>query len=57
MYMAGVPSHVIQCSNNRDVCFFAEQAYLFYLDCLQSACERYHVNVHSYVFMTIDNTR
>jgi hypothetical protein len=29
MYMAGVPSHVIQCGNNRDVCFFAEQDYLF----------------------------
>jgi REP element-mobilizing transposase RayT len=25
MYMAGVPSHVIQRGNNRDVCFFAEQ--------------------------------
>jgi putative transposase len=52
MYMAGVPSHVIQRGNNRDVCFFAEQDYLFYLDCLHSACERYHVNVHSYVLMT-----
>lgn len=52
MYMAGVPSHVIQRGNNRDICFFAEQDYLFYLECLQTACDKYHVNVHAYVLMT-----
>lgn len=52
MYMAGVPSHVIQRGNNRDVCFYSEQDYLFYLECLQDACRRYHVEVHAYVLMT-----
>lgn len=52
MYMAGVPSHVIQRGNNRDACFYTEQDYLFYLECLQDACLRYHVSVHAYVLMT-----
>ena len=41
MYMAGVPSHVIQRGNNRDACFYADQDYLFYLECLHDACKRY----------------
>ena len=52
MYMAGVPSHVIQRGNNRDACFYGDQDYLFYLECLQDACKRYHVAVHAYVLMT-----
>lgn len=52
MYMAGVPCHVIQRGNNRNACFYAEQDYLFYLDCLRDACQRYQVDVHAYVLMT-----
>jgi putative transposase len=52
MYLPGIPCHVIQRGNNRDACFFAEQDYLFYLDCLQDACRRYQVTVHAYVLMT-----
>ncbi len=52
MYLAGIPSHVIQRGNNRDVCFFAEQDYLFYLECLEGACKRYHVSVHAYILIT-----
>ena len=52
MYLPGMPCHVIQRGNNRDACFYAEQDYLFYLDCLQDACRRYHVSVHAYVLMT-----
>lgn len=52
MYMAGMPCHVIQRGNNRDACFFSEQDYLFYLDCLEDACRRYKVSVHAYVLMT-----
>jgi len=50
--MAGIPCHVIQRGNNRDVCFYTEQDYSFYLDCLWDACQRYHVEVHAYVLMT-----
>jgi len=28
---------------NRDVCFFAEDDYLFYLECLNDACEKHRV--------------
>lgn len=52
MYMAGVPCHVIQRGNNRDACFYAEQDYLFYPECLRDAARRYRVDVHAYVLMT-----
>ena len=52
MYLPGVPSHIIQRGNNRDATFFAEQDYLFYLECLHDATQRYKVNVHAYVLMT-----
>lgn len=52
MYMAGMPCHVIQRGNNRDACFFAEQDYQFYLECLADACRRFRVAVHAYVLMT-----
>jgi putative transposase len=52
MYMAGMPCHIIPRGNNRDACFYADQDYQFYIDCMQDACERYHVAVHAYVLMT-----
>jgi len=52
MYLPGVPCHVIQRGNNREACFYSEQDYLFYLECLKSACERYDVALHAYVLMT-----
>jgi REP-associated tyrosine transposase len=52
MYMAGVPCHVIQRGNNREVCFFTGDDYSFYLECLKSACDRYQVRCHAYVLMT-----
>jgi putative transposase len=52
MYLPGVPCHVIQRGNNRDACFFAEEDYLFYCECLGSAARRYRVAVHAYVLMT-----
>ena len=52
MYVAGVPSHVVQRGNNRDICFHSDQDYRFYLDCLGDACRRYAVSLHAYVLMT-----
>ena len=52
IYQAGMPCHVIQRGNNRNACFYVEQDYLFYLECLRDACERYRVAVHAYVLMT-----
>lgn len=50
--LPGIPQHVIQRGNNRSACFFAEDDYRYYLDCLKDAVERYGVAVHAYVFMT-----
>ena len=52
MYMAGMPCHVVQRGNNRDACFYTEQDYLYYLECLQDACQRYLVALHAYVLIT-----
>ena len=52
VYMAGVSCHVIQRGNNRQSCFFAEQDYQFYLECLNDACKKYKVALHAYVLMT-----
>ena len=52
MYMAGVPCHIIQRGNNRAACFFSDDDYSFYLECLKDACERYQVSCHAYVLMT-----
>ena len=52
MFMAGLPCHVVQRGNNRSVCFFEPENYVFYLDCLAQACEKYRVDLHAYVLMT-----
>ena len=52
MYLPGVPCHVIQRGNNRQACFFSEQDYHFYLECLADACNRYGVTVAAHVLMT-----
>ena len=52
MYLPDIPCHVIQRGNNRQASFYAEQDYLFYLECLEDACRRYRVAVHAYVLMT-----
>ena len=43
MYLAGVPAHVVQRGNNRDVCFFADGDYRYYLKVLGQGCRRYGV--------------
>jgi putative transposase len=48
----GIPLHMIQRGNNRQACFFADQDYQFYLDCLAKAATRYRCAVHAYVLMT-----
>jgi len=52
MYLPEVPYHVIQRGNNRGVCFFADQDYQFYLECLGDASQRYGVSVRAYVLTT-----
>lgn len=52
LYVPGVPQHVVQRGNNREPCFFAEEDYRYYLDCLTDAAASYGCDVHAYVLMT-----
>ena len=51
-YLPGVPAHVVQRGNNRNACFFADEDYLFYRECLSEGLRRYEVRLHAYVLMT-----
>lgn len=50
--LAEVPCHVIQRGNNREPCFFVDLDYVYYLDCLKEASQKYGCAVHAYVLMT-----
>jgi len=50
--VAGVPVHIIQRGNNRQACFFADDDYLFFLDCLTRIAKRFRCALHAYVLMT-----
>lgn len=50
--LPGIPQHVIQRGNNRQVSFFYEQDYTVYLDKLKDYAKKYKVAVHAYVLMT-----
>ncbi len=50
--LGGLTYHLVQRGNNRDACFYAEQDYRFYLDCIEQASDKYEVAVHAYVLMT-----
>jgi putative transposase len=39
-FLANVPCHIISRGNNHNVCFFADTDYLFYLECLNDACQK-----------------
>lgn len=50
--LVGIPQHVIQRGNNRQMTFFATDDYRYYLDCLREACTRNECQLHAYVLMT-----
>jgi putative transposase len=50
--LPSISQHVIQRGNNRQACFYAEEDYHFYLECLGEAARKYRVSVHAYVLMT-----
>ena len=52
MYIAGMPYHVVQRGNNREVCFLEPDNYQFYLELWQALSKRYGVAVHAYCLMT-----
>jgi putative transposase len=52
MYLPGLPYHLVQRGNNRDVCFIEPDNYQFYLELWRSMSKRYGVSVHAYCLMT-----
>ncbi len=50
--LPGVPQHVVQRGNNRQVTFFDKLDYRKYLDCLQTATDKHGCAIHAYVMMT-----
>jgi putative transposase len=46
------PQHVIQRGNNRSPLFLADADFLFFRDCVTSACAQHRCAVHAYVLMT-----
>ncbi len=47
-----VPQHITQRGNNRQACFYGEEDYCFYLDCLHEYALKTRCQVHAYVLMT-----
>ena len=52
MYLPGLPYHVVQRGNNREVCFIEVENYQFYLHLWEDQAQRYGLAVHAYVLMT-----
>lgn len=52
LYVEGCLQHIVQRGNNRDVCFYADADYAFYLQQLKLASKKYDVAVHAFVLMT-----
>jgi len=48
----GTPQHIIQRGNNRQVCFGNDEDIAAYAHWLYEASEKFHVQVHAWVFMT-----
>lgn len=50
-YLPGVPQHVIQRGNNRQIVFFEQAHYEFYLFCLKDAATTYGCDIHAYTLL------
>ena len=48
----GIPQHIIQRGNNRQVCFGCEEDMKVYLNWLKKFSKKYFVNIHAWVLMT-----
>jgi putative transposase len=48
----GIPQHIIQRGNNRQVCFACEQDMAVYANLLEEYSKKFSVAIHAWVFMT-----
>jgi len=51
-YLKEVPCHVVQRGNNRQVCFYTNDDFAFYMHSLHRALQHYEVRLHGFVLMT-----
>lgn len=49
---AGVPQHIIQRGNNRQVCFVGDEDFVAYRQWLEEAAKWHNVKIHAWIFMT-----
>lgn|GEM_PF-1243729 len=56
MCPVGIPQHVIQRGNNRQVCFTGEQNFTAYADWLNAYSKKYQVDIHAWVLMIRSRT-
>ena len=52
LILPDIPLHIIQRGNNRAVCFYAEEDFLFYLDWLARSAHDAGCTVHAYCLMS-----
>jgi putative transposase len=48
----GIPEHIIQRGNNRQICFACNQDMAAFANWLEEAARKYCVSIHAWVFMT-----
>tara|TARA_B100001059_G_C17808389_1_gene570636 strand:+ start:22 stop:714 length:693 start_codon:yes stop_codon:yes gene_type:complete len=52
VHLAGVPEHIIQRGNNRQVCFASDDDFAAYAHWLKEYSEAFGVHIHAWVMMT-----
>ena len=52
MYLPSIPANVVQRGNNRAVCFFCDDDYLYYLELFRQGLRRFGVQLHAHLLMT-----
>jgi len=50
--LPGIPQHIIQRGNNRQICFASESDFAAYASWLYEYSEKYQVKIHAWVFMS-----
>ena len=48
----GIPQHIIQRGNNKQICFVQEQDFLSYTEWLNEYSKIHEVDIHAWVLMT-----
>lgn len=48
----GIPQHIIQCGNNRQVCFASEDDFIAYVHWLAEYAQQFSVKMHEWVLIT-----